>query len=36
MRVPTVAQQVINLTSTHDDVGLIPGLAQWAKYAALL
>ena len=29
--VSVVAQQVKNLTSIHDDVGLIPGLAQWVK-----
>ena len=29
--VPTVAQQVKNLTSIHEDVGLIPGLSQWVK-----
>ena len=27
MGVPTVVQQVKNLTSGHEDVGLIPGLA---------
>ena len=26
-----MAQQVKNLTSTHEDVGLIPGLAQEVK-----
>ena len=25
------ASTMINLTSTHEDVGLIPGLAQWVK-----
>ena len=29
--VPVVAQQVKNTTSTHEDAGLIPGLAQWVK-----
>ena len=29
--VPTVAQQVTNPISIHEDMGLIPGLAQWVK-----
>ena len=29
--VPIVAQQVKNTTSTHENVGLIPGLSQWVK-----
>ena len=29
--VPVVAQQVKNPSSIHEDVGLIPGLAQWVK-----
>ena len=29
--VPVVAQWSTNPTSIHEDVGLIPGLAQWIK-----
>ena len=34
--IPIVAQQVKNLTSIHEDVGLIPGLTHWVKDLGLL
>ena len=33
--VPIVAKLVMNTASTHEDVGLIPGFAQWVKHLAL-
>ena len=35
MGVPIVGRWVMNQTSIHEDVGLIPGLSQWIKDPAL-
>ena len=35
-RIPIVVQWVTNPTTTHEDAGLIPGLAQWIKDMVLL
>ena len=36
MGVLLVAQRIENLTSIHEDTGLIPDLAQWIKDPVLL
>ena len=34
--VPIMAQWVTNPSSIHENMGLVPGLAQWVKYPMLL
>ena len=35
MGVPVMAQQLMNPTKNHEDMGLVPGLTQWVKDLAL-